>query len=70
MGSVSPEGPLAALRGAVSAAKIAVAGGINLGALAMVKPLRPDLVIVGSAITSNPDPRTVVKAMRMDLEGK
>lgn len=63
-GSASPEGPLRTLRDAVSRAKIAVAGGITLDTLAKVVPCRPDLVIVGSAITSAADPAAMVKAMR------
>jgi 3-hexulose-6-phosphate synthase len=63
-GSASPEGPLRTLRDAVTKSKIAVAGGITPDTLAKVVPCGPDLVIVGSAITSAADPRAMVKTMR------
>lgn len=68
-GSASPEGPLLTLRDALPDSKIAVAGGVNLETLKKIVACRPDLVIVGSAITSAPDPRAMVLAMR-DVMGE
>jgi 3-hexulose-6-phosphate synthase and related proteins len=67
-GAASPEAALQILRDAVSRAKIAVAGGINLDTLAKIVPYRPDLVIVGSSISNSDDPRATVLAMR-DIMG-
>lgn len=70
-GSSSPEEPLKNLRAALSGkAKIAVAGGIDLETLKRIVPHQPDLVIVGSAITSAADPRAYVLAMREIMEGR
>jgi 3-hexulose-6-phosphate synthase len=67
-GAASPEGPLKALRDAVSTAKIAVAGGITLETLEKIVPHHPDLIIVGSSITNATNPREVVIAMRKIME--
>ena len=64
-GLFSPEG-LEPLKGLPN---IAVAGGINLGNLAsVVDALRPEIVIIGRAITAEKDPRTAAKKIREVLE--
>ncbi|MDR1611510.1 MAG: orotidine 5'-phosphate decarboxylase [Planctomycetota bacterium] len=68
-GAGSPERPLRTLRDTVGGAKIAVAGGITLKTLEKIVPHRPDLVIVGGAITNAADPRAVAVAMRGIMEG-
>lgn len=69
-GSASPGDTLKNLREAVTKSKIAVAGGITLESLKTVVPCRPDLVIVGSAITGAHDPVAVTKAMRDIMNSK
>ena len=68
-GASSPEEPLRILRGAVGAAKVAVAGGITPGTLARIVPHRPDLVIVGGAIADAPDQRAAAAVTRKIMEG-
>ncbi len=53
----SPFAQLAELRGALPAAGLAIAGGVKLADLDRILPLRPQVVIVGSAITGAADPR-------------
>lgn len=45
-------------------AKLAIAGGITLERLPIVKKYNPDLIIVGGAITRAEDPRVVAKAFK------
>lgn len=52
----SPFAQLAALRAALPAADLAIAGGVKLPALAQILPLKPQVIIVGSAITAAADP--------------
>ena len=53
----SPFAQLAALRGALPSTALAIAGGVKLPDLAHILPLEPEVIIVGSAITSAADPR-------------
>lgn len=53
----SPYAELAALREALPSTALAIAGGVKLPSLAHILPLRPQVIIVGSAITSAADPR-------------
>lgn len=53
----SPFAQLAELRGALPTADLAIAGGVKLGALEQILPLKPQMIIVGSAITAAADPR-------------
>ncbi len=53
----SPFAQLAALREALPTAGLAIAGGVNLPALEQILPLKPQAVIVGSAIIASADPR-------------
>jgi 3-hexulose-6-phosphate synthase len=63
------EGSLCLARNVVKNAKLAVAGGINCETLRRIIPFKPDLVIVGTAITSAGDPRRVALEMREIMEG-
>lgn len=67
--SASPEEPLRVLRGVVKSARVAVAGGIDLETLSRVVACKPDLVIIGSAITNAEDPRAVALKIRKIMEG-
>jgi len=49
---------------AVSRARIAVAGGINLGSIAAIVRQAPDIVIVGSGITAQVDPRSAAAEIK------
>ncbi|MCY4061460.1 MAG: orotidine 5'-phosphate decarboxylase [Chloroflexi bacterium] len=53
----SPFAQLAELRRALPTADLAIAGGVKLGALEQILPLKPQAIIVGSAITGAADPR-------------
>ena len=68
--SASPEEPLRMLREVVKNAKVPVAGGINCETLKKVVQYHPDLVIIGSAISSAENPRAVAEEMRGIMEGK
>lgn len=57
----SPFAQLADLREALPLAGLAIAGGVKLPDLAHILPLKPQVVIVGSAITASPDPRACAK---------
>ena len=58
----SPFPQLAALREALPTTDLAIAGGVNLHALEQILPLKPQVIIVGSAITGADDPRASAKA--------
>lgn len=58
----SPYAQLAALREALPRADLAIAGGVRLPALKQILPLKPQVIIVGSAITAAADPRASAKA--------
>jgi 3-hexulose-6-phosphate synthase len=49
-------------------AHLAVAGGIGPGNVALILPLSPDIVVVGSGITGAPDPRVAAAAVRAALD--
>lgn len=53
----SPYAQLADLREALPSTGLAIAGGVKLSALERILPLKPDVIIVGSAITAAADPR-------------
>ena len=52
----SPYAQLAQLRAALPAARLAIAGGIKLATLEQILPLRPQVIIVGSGITTALEP--------------
>ena len=54
----------------VKNAKIAAAGGINLGTIGKVKELGADVGIVGSALTSAPDLRQAVESYQAIIKGE
>jgi 3-hexulose-6-phosphate synthase len=47
--------------------RVAIAGGIGPDTIDMVVAARPDIVIVGSAITQSPDPRRACECIRSHL---
>jgi 3-hexulose-6-phosphate synthase len=53
----SPFAQLADLREALPSTGLAIAGGVKLPALERILPLKPEVIIVGSAITADPNPR-------------
>lgn len=53
----SPFAQLADLREALPSTGLAIAGGVSQSALAQILPLKPQVIIVGSAITAAADPR-------------
>ncbi len=53
----SPFAQLALLRAALPSTALAIAGGVKLRDLERILPLKPQIVIVGSAITASADPR-------------
>lgn len=57
----SPFAQLADLRKALPLTSLAIAGGVKLPALTQVLPLKPQVIIVGSAITGSADPRESAK---------
>lgn len=59
-----PLTPLRALRQRLPDAPLAVAGGIGPGAIDAVAALRPEIVVVGSAIAGAADPVRVAQAIR------
>ncbi len=64
----SPLTVLRLLREALPDAPLAAAGGIKLATLDAVLAYRPDVVVVGSAITAAPDPVAAARALREKLE--
>ena len=57
----SPFAQLAALREALPETKLAIAGGVQLPALEQILPLKPQIIIVGSAISGAAEPRASAK---------
>ena len=57
----SPFAQLADLRAALPATDLAIAGGVKLPALAQILPLKPQVIVVGSAITGAADPAASAK---------
>ena len=57
----SPFAQLAALRAALPSAALAIAGGIRLPDLERILPLKPEAIIVGSAVASAADPGASAK---------
>lgn len=57
----SPFAQLADLRQALPTTGLAIAGGVKLPALDRILPLKPEVIIVGSAITGAADPRASAK---------
>ena len=49
-------------------APLAVAGGIGPGTISEIAALHPEIVVVGSAITSAPDPERAAKMIRRRME--
>lgn len=60
----SPLDELIRIRNTVKNAKVAVAGGIKLSTLPEIVREKPDLVIVGGAITGNSDPAEMCRKIR------
>jgi len=60
----SPLDELIRIRKAVKKGKVAVAGGIKLSTLPEIVKEKPDLVIVGGAITGNSDPANMCRKIR------
>ena len=60
----SPLDELMRIRKAVKKAKVAVAGGIKLSTLPEIVREKPDLVIVGGAITGSSDPANMCRKIR------
>jgi len=60
----NPLDELQRVKKVVSHARTAVAGGINLGSIAAIARERPDVVIVGSGITAQDDPRGTAEEMQ------
>ena len=59
----SPYAQLAQLRRALPQAGLAIAGGVKLPALDDILPLAPQVIIVGSAITSAAEPREAARLL-------
>ncbi|MDE2776447.1 MAG: orotidine 5'-phosphate decarboxylase [Chloroflexota bacterium] len=57
----SPFADLAALKEALPRTALAIAGGVQLPALKQILPLKPQMIIVGSAIAGAADPRAIAK---------
>ena len=51
----------------VTSDKIAVAGGIDCQILRLIRPFQPEIAIVGSAITKNPNPRRAAFQLKQIL---
>lgn len=64
----SPLAVLRMLREALPEAPLAAAGGIRLETLDAVLALRPDVIVVGSAITGGHDPAAAARALRNKME--
>lgn len=60
----SPLDELIRIRNTIKNAKVAVAGGIKLSTLPEIVREKPDLVIVGGAITGNSDPAEMCRKIR------
>lgn len=60
----SPLENLKILKETVTQSQIAIAGGIDLDTLREIVPLKPDLVIVGSAIIRAENPLLMARTMR------
>lgn len=65
---LSPLDDLAQLRRSLPSASLAVAGGLRPGSVQALFPYQLDIVIVGGAIVSAPDPVEVARAFRAKLE--
>ena len=57
----SPFAQLAQVRAALPSTGLAIAGGVKLQTLEQILPLKPQVIIVGSAITASADPRETAK---------
>ncbi len=60
----SPFGQLAELREAMPDAPLAIAGGVKPATLEEILPWRPQVIVVGSAITGAADPRRVAQRIQ------
>jgi 3-hexulose-6-phosphate synthase len=60
----NPFDELQKVKNVVSNAKLAVAGGIKLGTIAAIVKEQPEIVIVGGAITGQPDRRKAAEDMK------
>ena len=63
-----PAQELAAVRAALPRARVAVAGGMTPAAVAQVRALKPEIVIVGGWVTRAADPRSAAAALRSALD--
>jgi 3-keto-L-gulonate-6-phosphate decarboxylase len=66
----TPLDALRRLRDALPDAPLAVAGGINLETIGAVIELVPQIVIVGGAIVTSPDPAHAAQAIRARMEAQ
>ena len=60
----SPFGQLAEMREALPEAPLAIAGGVKPATLEEILPWRPQVIVVGSAITGAADPRIVARRIQ------
>lgn len=60
----SPFGQLAEMREALPDAPLAIAGGVKPATLAEILPWRPQVIVVGSAITGAAEPRRVARRIQ------
>lgn len=66
---MNPVADLALLREAFPTACLAAAGGLDAALLPVLAPYRPDIIIVGGAIVTAPDPVTIAQAIRAQMDG-
>ena len=64
----NPVADLARLRAALPAVCLAVAGGLDAATVPALAPYRPDIIIVGGAIVTAPDPASAARAIRARLD--
>jgi 3-hexulose-6-phosphate synthase len=62
--SADPARELAEVRAALPGARMAAAGGITPQRISALKPLRPDIIIVGGFVTRAADPRAAIMEIR------
>ena len=64
----SPLDDLARLRESFPAASLAVAGGLSPASLSALQPYHPDVIIVGGAIVTAPNPAQVARSIRAQMD--
>ena len=63
-----PEADLQRLREELAGAPLSIAGGISLNTIESVIRLKPEIVVVGGAITGAPNPASVAQAFRERMD--